>query len=124
MYSLDPKVRVQHENIMLSMVIPVPIKHEVDDSFPQPLIDELEILVGRDNNSGVKACDAYSQQEFDLRAHIVTVRGNGPAIAEAIGMKSLVVPKPHVDTALFGKAFVRGNKSTYYIPHRRCYTAL
>ena len=69
-YNLPPAIRYQKQNILLNLVIPGPRKYKDLDSYLQPLVEELEEL-----GSGVEAYNAYTNENFVLRAWPVVVTG-------------------------------------------------
>jgi hypothetical protein len=82
--NLDPRVRFNKSNTLLSMVIPGGYDNNTLDTFLQPLVDELKLL----SIDGVPAVDASrGNEKFRLRAHLVLVTGDGRAVAKAMGMK-------------------------------------
>jgi hypothetical protein len=108
--NLPPDQRYKIDNILASMLIPGPKRPKNIDTFLRPLLDELVSL-----DKGVSALDGSSRTNFQLRAWVTIVTGDGPGLAEAIGMK-----RP-------GNAFRpcrtctitadRGGGRTYYVPH-------
>ena len=109
--NLPPDERYKIKNILASMLIPGPKKPKNIDTFLRPLVDELVLL-----DKGVSAIDGYSRTNFQLRAWVTIVTGDGPGLAEAIGLK-----RP-------GNAFRpcrtctitadRGGGRIYYVPHK------
>ena len=81
-YNLPPRERVKARNIILVGIIPGPHHPRDIDSFLEPLIQEMALL-----RRGVTAYDAYHEQLFQLKAHIVSVSGDTPAIAMMMRMK-------------------------------------
>jgi hypothetical protein len=81
--NLPPQERYKVDNILAGMLIPGPKKPKVLDTFLRPLVNELNNLGG----NGVLAVDGRNYTEFQLRAWVTMVTGDGPALAEAIGMK-------------------------------------
>jgi len=108
--NLPPEERYQVKNILGSLIIPGPKKPRDLDTFLRPLVDELLRL-----DEGVDAFDSYTKTPFRLKAWVTMVTGDGPALADAIGMK-----RP-------GNAFrpcraceikaERCGGNTYYVPH-------
>lgn len=109
--NLPPELRYSNDNILLSCLIPGPSNYKNLDSFMHPIIQELLQLEG-----GVEdVLNAYTPDEpFTLRATVLVVSGDGPASADAIGMK-----KPGAAKRPCHHCMIRGEMSgtTYYIPH-------
>jgi hypothetical protein len=81
--NLPPAIRFHKWNTLLSLIIPGPNEHGDTSSFLFPLIEELQELHG-----GVDCINGTRKQEmFTLRAWMVTVTGDGPAITKVSGMK-------------------------------------
>lgn len=106
--NLPPQERIKKENILISFVIPGPGKYKNLDSYLFPLIEELQQL-----SQGKAAWDADSNGNFILRAHVALVTGDGPATAEAMGMKrpgNALSPCRSCEIHA-----IQGNNSTYYV---------
>lgn len=78
-YSLPPEVRTHLHNIICTGVIPGPHSPKDLNSFLQPLIDELLELA-----KGVGAVDVLREELFILRAHLIPIFGDIPAITKAL----------------------------------------
>jgi hypothetical protein len=76
-YNIAPTERVKRENLLLYGIIPGPKQPKEIASFLQPLVDELKQL-----EAGVEAYDAATKQSFTLKAHLILVSGDLPAIAK------------------------------------------
>jgi len=110
-YNLPPALRYQKHNIMVSLIIPGPKKYKDVDSFLYPLVEELKQL-----RTGITAYDAYRRRPFTLRAEAVLVTGDGPAIQEAMGMKTPGNAKAACRSCLiWAKKAPNGH---FYVPHR------
>jgi hypothetical protein len=82
--NLPPEIRYRKENILLIAMIPGPQTYKHPDTWLQPFVEEMLLL-----GSGIEdVYDAYSSEHFTLRVHAVLVAGDGPAISQAIGMKT------------------------------------
>jgi hypothetical protein len=81
-YNLPPDVRFHLEHILSVGVIPGPKKPKDADSFLWPLVQELFRLA-----RGVPAFDVLSGTRFALRAFLILVFGDIPAIAMVMRMK-------------------------------------
>ena len=80
--NLPPDQRYEVKNMLTSLLIPGPKRPKAIDTFLRPLVDELLLL-----EKGVPAIDAHTGTVFQLRAWVTMVTGDGPALADAIGMK-------------------------------------
>jgi hypothetical protein len=110
--NLPPDERYHVKNILASLLIPGPKKPKVIDTFLRPLVDELLLL-----DKGVPAFDGNTRTAFQLRAWVTMVTGDGPALADAIGMKRPGNALRPCRTCEI-KAERGGAKSkTYYVPH-------
>lgn len=78
-YGLPPEVRTHLHNIICTGVIPGPRSPKDLNSFLQPLIDELLELA-----KGVEAVDVLREELFVLRAHLIPIFGDIPAITKAL----------------------------------------
>jgi hypothetical protein len=95
---------------MVSLIIPGPKKYKDIDSFLYPLVEELKQL-----HIGTSAYNAYRRQSFTLRAEAVLVTGDGPAIQEAMGMKTPGNAKAACRSCLiWAKKALNGH---FYVPH-------
>ena len=81
-YSLPPEIRFQLENILSLGVIPGPKKPVDFDSFIWPLVQELLRLA-----VGIHAYDKLTDTFFPLRAYLILVFGDIPAISMVMSMK-------------------------------------
>ena len=96
--NLPPAVWYQAKNILASLIISSPKKYKDINSFLQLLIDELYKLEG-----GILLFNSNSRTEFQLHAWVILVigregsfrsfgvnilLGGGPAVANALGLKS------------------------------------
>lgn len=110
--SLPPSERYRTRNILLSCLIPGPKSHKDFDSFLVPTIEELNHL-GREGVDNV-----YNDSTgtlFTLRAFVILVTGDGPASAEAMGMKNPGnAYRPCHHCMIEGE---KGANGIYYIPH-------
>jgi hypothetical protein len=81
-YNLPPDVRFHQDEVLCVGVVPGPKKPIDFDSFLWPLVEEL-----LDLELGVTAWDAAKQEQFTLRAHLLLVFGDMPAVAMMMRMK-------------------------------------
>ncbi|KAF8751737.1 Transposase family tnp2 [Rhizoctonia solani] len=78
-YNLPSKERTLIENMICVGVIPGPKCPSDINSFLQPLIDKLCDLA-----RGVAAVDVNQHQLFALRAHLLTIFGDIPALTKVL----------------------------------------
>ena len=81
-YNLPPDIRTHLENILGLGVVPGPKKPVDFDSFLWPFVQEMLRL-----SVGVHAYDALSECFFALRAYLIRVFGDIPAISMVMRMK-------------------------------------
>jgi hypothetical protein len=81
-YNLPPEIRFHLRHILCVGVIPGPKKPKDFDSFLWPLVVELLRL-----EVGVRAFDAGASELFALRAHLILVFGDMPAVSMVMCMK-------------------------------------
>jgi len=100
--------------MLSSILIPGPKKPKNLNSFLRPLVDELEAL----ENGQVTAVDGDTGREFILHAHVLIVTGDGPATADAMGMKSPGNAfRPCRMCTIAGTRRTDVRQSPYYVPH-------
>jgi hypothetical protein len=107
--NLPPEERYLVKNILAGLVIPGPKKPHDLDTFLRPLVDEL-----LDLDKGVYAWDGYSKTPFQLKAWVTMVTGDGPALADAIGMKR---PGNAVRPCRTCEIKATMGETHYYVPH-------
>jgi Transposase family tnp2/Domain of unknown function (DUF4218) len=117
--NLPPEERYQVKNILASLIIPGPKKPKDLDSFLRPLVDELLQL-----DRGVDAFDGHTMTPFQLKAWVTMVTGDGPGLADAIGMKRPGnAVRPCRTCEIKAEANIKKKKgkkkgtTTYYVPH-------
>lgn len=94
------------------MIIPGPKKPKDLDTFLRPLVDELTKL-----DCGIEAFDANTGRTFMLRAWVTMVTGDGPAVAEVMGLKRPGnAYRPCRYCTIKGQIQGQG-QTTYYVPH-------
>jgi Transposase family tnp2 len=79
--NLHPEDRVKKENMLLYGIIPGPRQPQDFNSFLHPLVDELLELEG-----GVECYDGLTKERFSLRAHLLFVSGDMPALKKVSGL--------------------------------------
>ena len=78
-FNLPADIRYNQDNQILAGIIPGPKEPKDMNSFMIPVVDELKLL-----EVGVPAWDAHQQVEFKLRAHLIMVQGDSPAMAKVL----------------------------------------
>lgn len=112
--NLPPSERMKHDNLICVGVIPGPKAPKDLDSFVIPVIEELEVL-----QDGIDAFDRSTMEAFTLRAHIIDICGDMPAVAKLTRMKGPVAKKPCRRCDIEGVR-VPGSRSTaHYCPLHR-----
>jgi hypothetical protein len=81
-YNLPPEIRFWIRHILCVGVVPGPYKPKDFDSFLWPLVEELLKLA-----AGIKAFDLSSDEIFALRAFLILVFGDIPAVSMVMRMK-------------------------------------
>ena len=111
-YALSPEIRNRLEYLVCLGVIPGPKQPKDIASFLIPFIDECIDLL-----KGVRTFDALRQEIFDLRAFLIAVFGDMPAIAKLLGIKGHNGIRPCRCCMIRGILGPRvGGKATYYYP--------
>jgi hypothetical protein len=108
--NLHPSTRESASNALVTHLIPGSFNKVFIDTWLSPLIAELLEL-----HSGVAAYDGASQGDFTLRAHVILVTGDGPAIAEVMGTKSPGKAKQSCRLCPF--TGTQGRNRKYYYPN-------
>lgn len=111
-YNLPPEERFKRRNIFCVAIIPGPQKPWDVDSFLYPLMEELLKL-----KIGIPAFDSLSQSMFLLRAYLIAVFGDIPAISMIMHMKghNALLPCRFCNI----EAIRNGISKTLYVPHDR-----
>ena len=110
-YNLPPEARFHSDNLLALGVIPGPNKPADMDSFLIPLAEELFQLA-----AGVKTYDALSGSHFNLRAFLLVIFGDFPAISMLMKMKGVNGISP-CRSCKITAAQIPGDKNrTYYVP--------
>ncbi|KAF5337458.1 hypothetical protein D9758_018018 [Tetrapyrgos nigripes] len=111
-YNLPPDIRFHVEHILSLGVIPGPKKPHDIDSFLWPLLKELSLLAG-----GVRAYDVLNNVIFSLRAYLIAVFGDIPAVSMLMHMKGHNAKSPCRMCSISGVA--GPDSRTYYVPLNR-----
>ena len=77
--------RFQEDNILPLAVTPGPREPVDIDTFISPMVDELQRL----SRDGVQCYDAYTEEYFNFKVHLVVCTGNTLAIVKLISMKKV-----------------------------------
>ena len=120
-YNLPPETRFHSDNLLPLGIIPGPNKPADMDSFLIPLAEELFQLA-----AGVKAYDILTGSYFTLRAFLLVVFGDLPAVSMLMKMKGVNAISPCRSCKI--KAIpipTDGNRTgTFYVPPHTNLTGL
>jgi len=108
LYNLPPTIRFLLENIFALGIIPG--KPVLIDTFLWPFLQELWKL-----SVGVTAFDILSSQSFILRAFLILIFGDIPAIAMLMRMKGHNGISPCRACPIIATPLRRGKRVTYYV---------
>lgn len=108
LYNLPPTIRFLLQNILALGVIPG--KPVLIDTFLWPFLQEIWKLA-----SGVPAFDILSSQNFLLRAFLILIFGDIPAIAMLMRMKGHNGISPCRACPIIATPLRRGPRVTYYV---------
>jgi hypothetical protein len=110
-YNLPPEERFQNENIIVLGVIPGPKKPHDFDSFAWPMVEEMLALA-----VGVKTWDANTKEFFMLRAYLIIIFGDIPAVSMLMRMKGHNGKCPCRFCMIRGIRAPGETKGTLYVP--------
>jgi hypothetical protein len=110
-YNLPPDVRFLLTNILALCVIPGPNKPKDIDSFLWPFIREMLRLA-----RGLRAFDVLSKQIFALRAFLIVVFGDMPAVAMIMRMKGPNAMSPCRMCEIVGLRAPNPRVTAHYVP--------
>lgn len=105
--NLDPSTRESGSSSLVTHLILSGHDKEYIDTWLSPLVTKLLVL-----HNGVDSYDGASRDDFTLRAHVILVTGDGPAIADVMGTKSPGKSKQSCRLCLFSGT--RGTGRKYY----------
>jgi hypothetical protein len=108
--NLHPSIREDASNALTAYLIPGGFNKDFADTWLDPLVTELLEL-----HSGVNVHDGESQRDFMLKAHVILVTGDGPAIADVMGTKSPGKSKQSCRMCPF--TGTQGRAGRYYYPN-------
>ena len=110
-YNLPPETRFHVNNIIPIGIIPGPNKPAIPDSFLIPLLEELYQLA-----RGVHTYDALSRSMFYLRAFLIIIFGDMPAISMLMKMKGINGLSPCRACAIKAILIPGDTNRTHYVP--------
>jgi hypothetical protein len=110
-YNLPPDVRFHLENVLCLGVVPGPQKPKDFDSFLWPLVLELLQL-----ELGVPAVDAHTGTRVELRAFLLYVFGDIPAVSMVMRMKGHNGICPCRFCTIRGVRIPGSENTTHYVP--------
>jgi len=113
-YNLPPQIRVRMDNLLCFGVIPGPRTPKNMSSYLIPLVDELQTLA-----QGVAAYDSVKRESFALRAYLIVVFGDMPAMAKLMNMKGSDGKSPCRACNIKGYRDHRPGVTTHYTPLHR-----
>jgi hypothetical protein len=108
--NLHPSIRDEASNTLTTHIIPGGFDKDYTDTWLSPLVTELDQL-----RQGVNGYDGALGQDFNLYAHVILVTGDGPAIADVMGMKHPGKAKQSCRMCTFSGTLGRGGQ--YFYPH-------
>jgi len=113
-YNLPPTERSHDDNAICIGEVPGPEKPKDMDSFLYPAVQELLKL-----SVGVKAYDVVEEEIFVLRAYLLTIFGDIPAISMLLRMKGHNARSPCRLCMIQGIRIPNSTTTTHYVPLRR-----
>jgi hypothetical protein len=108
--NLHPSTREDASNALTTHIIPGGFDKDFADTWLEPLVADLHQL-----HHGVNTYDGASSADFTLKAHVILVTGDGPAIADVMGTKSPGKAKQSCRLCTFSGTLGRGGK--YFYPN-------
>ncbi|KAF8691635.1 Transposase family tnp2, partial [Rhizoctonia solani] len=121
-YNLHPSSRTRLENLICVGVIPGPKQCKDINSFLVPLLKELldleaGIMLVQTTKSNAISCDPNMPgSHFILRAFLITIIGNIPAISKLLCMKGHNAKSPCRMCYIQGTLCQLAQNSVYYVP--------
>lgn len=116
--NLPPDIRFHLEHILCVGVIPGPKAVKDIDSFLYPLVEELLKL-----EKGVSAYDILSDSMFTLRAFLILVFGDMPAVAKLMRMKGHNGKSPCRACHILGIRVPNSDNPSHYTPLHRSFAS-
>lgn len=113
-FNLPPEERFHDNNAICIGEVPGPEKPKDMDSFLYPAVQELLKLA-----VGIKAYDVIEEEIFVLRAYLLTIFGDIPAISMVLRMKGHNARSPCRLCTIQGVRIPNSPITTYYVPLSR-----
>lgn len=113
-FNLPPTERSHDDNAICIGEVPGPEKPKDMDSFLYPAVQELLKL-----SVGVKAYDVVEKEIFTLRAYLLTIFGDIPAVSMLLRMKGHNARSPCRLCMIQGVRIPNSKLTTHYVPHCR-----
>ena len=110
-FNLPPEERNHHDNAICIGEVPGPEKPKDMDSFLYPVVQDLLKL-----SVGVKAYDVVEQETFVLRAYLLTIFGDIPAVSMLLRMKGHNARSPCRLCMIQGIRIPNSSITTHYVP--------
>ena len=110
-FNLPPEERSHDNNAICIGEVPGPEKPKDMDSFLYPAVQELLKL-----SVGVRAYDVVEEEVFTLRAYLLTIFGDIPAVSMLLRMKGHNGRSPCRLCTIQGVRIPDSRSSTYYVP--------
>jgi hypothetical protein len=110
-FNLPPEERFHDENAICVGEVPGPEKPKDMDSFLYPLVQELLKL-----SVGVRAFDVVEKEIFTLRAYLITIFGDIPAVSMLLRMKGHNARSPCRLCTIQGIRIPHSRTTTLYVP--------
>ena len=101
--------RFQEDNILPLAVTPGPREPVDIDTFISPMVDELQRL----SRDGVQCYDAYAEEYFNLKVHLVVCTGDTPVMAKLTSMKRVTAQYPCRICKISGRCEYRQSNINY-----------
>lgn len=108
--NLHLSIRENASNALTTHLIPGGFNKDFVNTWLDPLVTELLGLHG-----GINVYDEAARGDFILRAHVILVTGDGPAIADVMGTKS--PGKSKQSCRLCPLTGTQGRGGKYYYPN-------
>ena len=113
-FNLPPEERSHDDNAICIGEVPGPEKPKDMDSFLYPAIQEFLKL-----SIGVRAYDVIEEEIFILRAYLITIFGDIPAVSMLLRMKGHNARSPCRLCTIQGIRIPKSSTTTHYVPLSR-----
>ena len=110
-FNLPPEERSHDDNAICIGEVPGPEKPKDMDSFLYPVVQELLKL-----SVGVQAYDVIEEEIFILRAYLITIFGDIPAVSMLLRMKGHNARSPCRLCTIQGIRIPNSRTTTHYVP--------